>query len=133
MHNSKSSKWKNNFHSSALVLFAIASVLFNCLACRDVNKGIPENAVSTIHKDTLKNILYDIHLIDALILSNIIKFEEERVDSLMYESLFRKYSITREDLENTLLYYVHYKLDSLDIIYAQVLDRFHTEKGEIIR
>jgi hypothetical protein len=115
------------------LILCILIVVIVTLSCRDVNKGIPDNAVSTIHPDTLINILYDIHLIDAIILSKIVKFEEQRIDSLMYESLFNKYSVTREELENSLLYYTHYRLDSLDLLYSTVLDRFHTEKGEITR
>lgn len=111
----------------------IATVLLITVSCRNYKAGIPENAENIVPADTLIAILYDIHIIDAIILSKIIDLEDYDIDTLMYDAVFDKYTYSMEEFENTLLYYTHYRLDSLEIIYSKVMDKLHQEKGEIMK
>ncbi len=106
--------------------------IFIC-SCHDREKGIPENAVAIIPQDVMTDIIYDIYLIDAIILANVAEFEKANVDSVLYTSLFIKYPYSKKDFENTLLYYVHYHLDSIEVILSNVMDRLNIEKGEIMK
>lgn len=120
---------KNNVH----IAITIIIVLLLIFGCRDLNRGIPEHANHKVPADSLINILYDIHIIDAIILSNIIDLGDLGVDTLIYDAVFEKYKYSQEEFENTLLYYTHYDLDSLAIIYSTVMDKLHQEKGEIMK
>jgi hypothetical protein len=102
-------------------------------ACANKTEGIPENAKNIVPPDVFMEMLYDVHLTDAIVLSKIIKFEDERADSLIYLALFEKYQYSREDFENTISYYVHYNLDSLNLMYSNIMDQFNYEKGQIIK
>ncbi len=113
-----------------IVLSLLMLVLTNC---RTRDKGIPEDAVNIIPPEILINMIYDIHIADAILLSETVKFEEENIDSIMYNSLFMDYGYTRQDFDNTILYYSHYNLDSLDLLYMKVMDSLQKEKGEIIK
>ncbi len=116
---------------SILILFIIVVLP----ACHDREKGIPDNAASIIPPDVMTDIIYDIYLIDAIILANVADFEfkKDNADSVLYKSLFMKYPYTKQDFDKTLLYYVHYHLDSMEIMLSNVMDRFNIEKGEIMK
>lgn len=123
-----------NFFSikTIIVVISVFCIAF-LFSCRNLDKGIPENAINEIPPDVFEDIIYDIYIVDALILSDIVKFDHENIDSIMYESVFKKHNYTYRQFENTISYYTHYNLDSMEIIISNVMDRFNIEKGEIMQ
>lgn len=87
-----------------------------------------------IPKDTLELMIYDIHLADAIITAKIMKTNNNTaVDSLVYSSIFVKYNYSRNDFEQTLLYFSHNHLDTLNAMYDRVINKFHIAEGEIYK
>lgn len=123
-----------SFKDNILIIIILFAVLV-LSGCHDRQKGIPDNAVSIIPPEIMTDIIYDIYLIDAMILANVAdsEFEKDKADSVLYTSLFLKYPYTKQDFEKTLLYYVHYHLDSMEIMLSNVMDRLNIEKGEIMK
>lgn len=119
--------------NKVFILGIIALCFMAIIACRESKKTVPENTENIIPVEDFIDILYDIHLTDAIILSKIIKFDEGNIDSLIYNSIFIKHEYSKDDFEKTLGYYIYYNLDSLNIIYSMVMDKLNVEKAEIIR
>jgi len=111
------------------LIFLIVLTIFACMSKPEFENPVGENVIPT---DKLELIIYDIHLADAIITSKIMKTNNNSyVDSMMYVSIFEKHNYSREDFENTILFYVHNNLDSLDSIYVRVINRFNIEQGKI--
>jgi hypothetical protein len=112
-----------------IILTIIAATLLSCMGKPDYTTPEGENVVP---KDSLELMIYDIHLADAIITSKIMKSKKNMlVDSMLYLSVFEKHHYTRKQFENTMLYYVHNEMDTLNAMYDRVIARFNTEKGEI--
>jgi hypothetical protein len=110
---------------SVILVFALGSCIFE----PKYETPIGENVIPP---DSLELMIYDVHLADAIITSKIMKTKDNAVvDSLVYVSVFKKYNYTREQFEQTLLYYVHHEMDSLNAIYERVINRYSVEKGKI--
>jgi hypothetical protein len=112
----------------------VAFILPALFSCMNVN---PEYTAPQGNKyiglDTLELMLYDIHLTDAVITSNVYNPTKNiQNDTLMYESIYEKYSCSREHFEESLLYYMHNELDSLYGVYEKIIQKLNREKGENI-
>jgi len=110
-----------------IILFSV--IVLSCIS--EPNYSTPKGE-NIIPKDSFELLIYDVHLADAIITSKIMKTKDNKLaDSLLYVSVFKKHNYTREQFEQTLLYYVHNKMDTLNKIYDRVIDRFNQEKGKI--
>lgn len=107
-------------------------ILLVAISCISEPKYSSPKGENIIPPDSLEMIIYDVHIADAIITSKIMKTNNNAVaDSLVYLSVFRKYKYTREQFEQTLLYYVHNHIDSLNNIYDRVINRYSMEKGKM--
>ncbi|PLX08612.1 MAG: hypothetical protein C0596_07085 [Marinilabiliales bacterium] len=111
---------------SSIILISL--LMFSCMPEPTYEAESGENIIP---KDTLELMIHDIHLADAIITSNMLKADNVAVDSLIYQSIYDKFNYSREDFDQTLLYYAHNRLDTLNLIYDRVIERFYVEKGEI--
>lgn len=115
--------------SVIILIIIISTAILGCLGKTEYSTPKGENAVP---KEKLELIIYDIHLADAIITTKIMKTKNNTiVDSLIYESVFIKHEYTREQFENTMLYYIHNEIDTLNAIYDRVIMRCNIEKGKI--
>jgi hypothetical protein len=115
----------------AVLVISIITTLF---ACMPEPQYDDESGKNIVPSDTLELMIYDIHLADAIITSKILKAKDNSaVDSLIYQSIYDKYSYSREDFEQTLLFYTHNHLDSLNAMYDRVISKFHIAEGEIYK
>ncbi|HNY43839.1 MAG: DUF4296 domain-containing protein [Bacteroidota bacterium] len=107
-----------------------ALMLWSC-AYKKTDKRFQQGE-NKVPKDTFELILYDVHLADAIVTSQIMKTKNNAfVDSLVYQSVFDKYGYTRQEFENTILYYVHNNMDTLHSICERTVNKFNLEKGNI--
>lgn len=114
------------------VLLSILLIGFLSYSCGKEQKTLSQDGKNIISADTLELMIFDVHLADAIITSKIMKTKDNTaIDSLIYQSVYDKYNYSKEDFEQTLLFYAHTKLDSLDAIYDRVIERFNIRKGEI--
>jgi hypothetical protein len=98
-----------------VLLLLAALLLFSCTTKQQI-KGR-----EFIPRDTLINVLKDMHLIDGI--TNDVKYyrsinPQDSVD--IYGPIFKKYSITRERYEHTMEAYSRYP-ELLDAVYDDVL------------
>lgn len=111
------------------IVLLIMLFTFSCISKPKYSTPTGEDIIP---KDSLELLIYDIHLADAIITSKIMKTKDNKLaDSLLYVSVFEKHNYTREQFEQTLLYYVHNQMDTLNKMYDRVIDRFNLEKGKI--
>ena len=111
------------------MLYEVITIAISCISEPKYSSPQGENIIPP---DSLEMIIYDVHLADAIITSKIMKTNNNVVtDSLVYLSVFRKYNYTRDQFEQTMLYYVHNNIDSLNSIYDRVINRYSIEKGKI--
>ncbi|MBN2175336.1 MAG: DUF4296 domain-containing protein [Bacteroidales bacterium] len=83
-----------------------------------------------IPRDTMVNIIADIHLMDA-IMQNAQKRGDDQLENkkiILYESIMEKHQITRDQFESSLEYYEQ-NLDVIDAIYADVITRLSKMKS----
>ncbi len=112
-----------------LPIIIFASLFY---ACNQESNNLAQEGKEIISADTLELMIFDIHLADAIITSKIMKTKDNTaIDSLVYQSIYDKYAYSKDDFEQTLLFYAHNKLDSLNAIYDRVIERFNIQKGEI--
>ncbi|MDD2635230.1 MAG: DUF4296 domain-containing protein [Bacteroidales bacterium] len=114
------------------ILVTIVLIAWMSYSCNQNSDIQTQTGKEIISADTLELMIFDIHLTDAIITSKIMKTKDNAaVDSLLYQSIYDKYSYSKDDFEQTLLFYAHNKLDSLNAIYDRVIERFNIRKGEI--
>lgn len=114
-----------------IIVIFIITMFF---ACMPEPKYEEDSGKNIVPQDTLELMIYDIHLADAIITSKILKTKDNSVvDSLIYQSIYDKYNFSREDFDQTLLYYTHNHLDTLNAIYDRVISKFHIAEGEIYK
>jgi hypothetical protein len=112
-----------------IILIITAVTILSCIGKTEYTTPKGENVVP---KDSLESMIYDVHLADAIITAKIMKSKNNMlVDSMLYLNVFEKHHYTREQFENTLLYYVHNNMDTLNAMYDRVIARFNAEKGKI--
>lgn len=112
-----------------IMLFVLGLIVLSCM--REPKYDTKEG-LNIIPPDTLELMIHDIHLADAIITSKILKQKGGSAsDSIIYQNIYNKYSYSRDDFDQTLLYYAHNRLDTLNVIYDRVIQRFYVEKGEI--
>lgn len=112
-----------------LIFLSLSACLISCAKTK-TSETTSENIIPP---DKMEKIIYDVHIVDAIVASKIIKNPTRESDSLLYSSIFEKHNVTRADFENTLLYYVNYNFDTLNAIYDRVINRFNTEKALIFK
>ncbi|MDD4149945.1 MAG: DUF4296 domain-containing protein [Bacteroidales bacterium] len=112
-----------------VLLMLICTISFSCI---QETVDVAQEGKNIIPSDTLELMIFDVHLADAIITSKIMKTKDNTaIDSLIYQSVHEKYNYSRDDFEQTLLFYSHNRLDSLNAIYDRVIERFNIRKGEI--
>ena len=112
-----------------IFIFILPILLFACMSEPEFTHEPGDNVVP---QKQLEDMIYDIHIADAIITSKIMKYKGNLViDSLIYESIYEKYSYSKADFENTILFYTHNEMDSLNAIYDRVIVRLNIEKAEI--
>ena len=113
-------------------LFLLIIGVFLSLSCSNDPKYRTASGENIIPADSLESIIYDVHMADAIITSKIMKTKNsKKVDSLIYVSVFAKHKYSRAQFEQTLLYYTHNNIDSLNRMYDRVIERLNIEKGKI--
>lgn len=116
-------------YSLIILLIFLSTAIISCIGKTEYTTPKGENIIP---KDSLELIIYDVHLADAIITTKIMKTKNNAVvDSLIYVSVFQKYNYTREEFENTILYYIHNEMDTLNAIYDRIIIRCNIEKGQI--
>jgi hypothetical protein len=86
-----------------------------------------------IPRDEMISILVDIHLVEASFKTNPARKEDPySYSSVYYDSVFKKYSITREDFEENLEYYQH-DMGDFDKMYEEVITRLSKLQSEVIQ
>lgn len=103
------------FLLGVLVLFLLTA----CKTDRSIDTDpLPPNLIAS---DSLVKILVDVHLIEAsLKTKHTKKPDNERFTNIYYDQLFKKYGITREQLNQSLDYYQRHA-ETFDKIYEQVI------------
>lgn len=117
-------------NKTIILIITISSMLL--FACMSEPEYETERGKNVIPKDTLELMIIDIHTADALITSKILKSKGTlATDSLIYQGIYDKYQYSREDFDQTLLYYVHHEMDTLNVMYDRVIEKLNIEKGQI--
>ncbi|MDR2009625.1 MAG: DUF4296 domain-containing protein [Bacteroidales bacterium] len=113
---------------STLIIF-IFSVFFSCINVKP--EYTSPQGYQYIKLDTIELILYDIHLSDAIITTGVYNPANDILtDTLIYESIYKKYSYSRKQIDESLLYYMHNQIDSLYAVYDRIFERLSREKGK---
>lgn len=112
-----------------LILFVLISV--NACISQEPDYESPQG-IKYMSLEKLEQITYDIHIADAMVSTNVLRIDETNrlKDTLIYESIFIKYGCTREQFEQTLLFYTHAHTDSLSIMYDRILEKLNTKTVE---
>lgn len=109
--------------SVIVVLFAItASLSFTQCTKKE------ETPIGVIDKDTLVNVLYDIHLTNGI--SNNrhdLSLKYKNLNPDLYRAVLNKYNIADTTLENSLKYYM-INIEQLESIYDKVINKFQIEQ-----
>lgn len=115
-----------------MLLMLIGYLFTGCIGRNAKNETT--RGKNTVHFDLLEQIMYDIHIADAMITTNVIGNNNSKVEgseTSVYNSIFEKYSCTKEQIDETLLYYTYNNLDSLDLLYDKVLEKLSVESINI--
>lgn len=84
-----------------------------------------------IAPETMENILYEMHLADAIVAMQMVKIDNQKqitqyqADSLIYESIYNKYNCSGEALEESILWYLQNDSKTLQNIYENVVERYN--------
>jgi len=110
-----------------ILFFILFFVLASCQST--VDKNIPNDILSM---EKMKIVLFDFHLIKSQIniwnQKNTISLSQK--DSI-YNSLYVKHEITAKDFNNSLSYYINNNIDSLNVIYDDVIKNLIKESYKI--
>ncbi len=121
-------------NSNYIILILTVALVCLLTSCMSEPKYETSEGENLIPSDSLELMIYDVHLADAIITSKIMKTKDNELsDSLIYLSVFEKHHYTRQQFEQTILYYSHNHLDSLNNIYERVIKRFSVEQGNIYK
>ncbi len=108
-----------------LVTFIILS---GCTTDISMKKEKPP--ADLIPRDTMVNVIVDMHLYDAVIKEMQKEHRNvKRSKVYLYQTVMEKYHITREQFESSLLYYQQ-DLDEYDKIYDDVIEKLSKMKAE---
>jgi hypothetical protein len=114
-----------------LIVFVLFVTLIT-ISCRNENTnlvGIIERPKDLINKDSMVNILVDIHLADAIVThSEYINDEKRKFSYSAYKSVFEKHNLTKLRFENSISYY-SLNQDELKNIYDSVLVKMSNLEG----
>ncbi|MGE4585780.1 MAG: DUF4296 domain-containing protein [Mangrovibacterium sp.] len=111
------------------ILMLTALLLLSAVSCKE--KGIPKPE-DLIGKKQMVNILYDIHLSEAM----AEQYRYNNPDSLkldageLYQGILNKYRLADSTLIRSILYYSSYP-KIYEEIYARVIERMNMEQGEM--
>lgn len=113
-----------------IVLFGLTTALFWTACTGKMEKKIDAPA-DLIHRDSMVNIIADLMLMDAIV------FFEQRQGTLVtnelnfyiHNSIMEKYLITREQFEESFMFYQH-DLAKFDKLIADVITRLTILKTE---
>lgn len=111
------------------ILIRIMVLLLLFSACRDripTKKSIPGGIIS---KETMAKVLADIHIAESMA-ANEGKNDSAKMNiNALYQVIFKKYNITREEYEKSMEFYMKYP-DILAEIYENVTEILNTRKIE---
>lgn len=114
----------NNFK---IFICAIVICLSSCIGENTEYKS--RQGVKHFSAKKTCDILLDIHKADAMIATNVfVPGKSEIKDTLIYDIIFDKYSCTREEFYESLLYHVQYNIDSINYYYDKNLEKISEEQ-----
>ena len=100
-----------------IVFFVVVTLLFSC------NKKQKEIPAEIIQKDSMVNIIVDLHLADAILLNPLTQSKISDISSnRLYKTVLDKYNITRERFNKSIDYYAETPA-VLDSIYDKVIEQ----------
>jgi hypothetical protein len=113
------------------IILILLVILIGCRGNDQENKIQPPNHL--IPRDEMISILVDIHLVEASFKTNPVRKEDPYTySSVYYESVFKKYSITRKDFEENLKYYQQ-DIKDFDKMYEEVITRLSKLQSDVIQ
>ena len=99
-------------------------IIFSLTACSDSYKT-PDNLIDA---DKMTNIIYDIHVGDAVIANHQRIYSKHKAKpKAYYESIYKKYNITREQYDASLEYFSRHP-EILEKIYNEITEKIEQEK-----
>jgi len=112
-----------------LVIFIL--VLFLMPGCTSKLDQVSPPPADLIPRDVMIDVLVDFHLYDAVLQSSTKRGDENKdyKKYFLYTSIVEKYNITREQFENSILYYQQ-DIEVMDAIYAEVITKLSKMKSE---
>lgn len=106
--------------------FRLLILILLLAACDNNNKK------GLVQENKLVKILADIHIADAVSFSSDYKNSFRRTDSVTYyESILRKYNITRRQFDSTIAWYSANPVE-YDKVYEKVLNRLNRMQAEVM-
>lgn len=109
-----------------LITICCFIILISIVSCN--NKK--ETPAHIIDKQTFEQLLFDLHLADAIVTSKVLQNQNIN-DSILYINLFNKYNCTRQDFDTTLSYYIYHQIDTINAMYDRVIKKYNIEQGNI--
>lgn len=101
----------------ALTFIFLVVLLFSC---KQKQVGLPDGIIP---KDSLINIVVDLHLADAILLNPNVQSKISDISSnRLYRTVLEKYSISRERFDKSINYYAETPV-ILDSIYDKVIEK----------
>jgi hypothetical protein len=123
----------NNFLSDSMKKFTgfflfLALTVLLLLSCNNNSSELPEYVLD---QETMAMVLTDIHLIEASLQKKqnkgLLAFD---LAEIYYDTLVRKYSITRLQIDSSMVYYSRYP-EIYDAIYTNVITNLSKKENEI--
>lgn len=104
-------------------------LIFIAFACNSSKPEVtlPANVVS---KDTMVDILVDVHILEATIDLGIMKSEIDLKQTDKYYPIFKKHNITRQEYDKSLLFYTSHP-ELLNQIYDNVIAGLSRKQAEL--
>ena len=112
-----------------IAFFISLLLVFSCGPKPDESPKPP----NLIARDTLAMIMYDVHMIDASLTTNVVEPKGVYSRYNLYQSVFTKYNRTEDDFNASMRYYVLNDIMKIHDMYDDVLARLNKEKGELTR
>lgn len=103
-------------------------ILLLFVACKEKNKA-PNDLID---KDTMKHIIMDIAIFDAIVEGE--KLESNKLlynyKQAQYQNVFDKYSIDKENFIESYKYYLN-NLDSANAMYDEIIEEISVKEAEL--
>lgn len=115
-----------------VIIASLLGVIFLAQAC-NADKKAEAPAEERIDRDSLVDLLADLHLADAVIVIQEGNTGIARpTDSTYYEAILKKHQVQREDFESTIRYYTQHA-EEFEKIYQKVILRLKAREDLALR